>query len=356
MQEIPDGLGCCAPRLPAELASLKLAVCATPSIEGFDRVLLTPGRAAGDLTRAALPRILDLLCATPRLLRARRPSPRSRAVPGAAAPAASRRRDVRIRRSSDCRRAARAGGVPVRDKVMLLLVAALSSPARRRGGQRTLACCSSSSAASTLGALHAAALSALLGYSASKRTPATCWSCCAGVAAATRSSVCTPRRPPACCTPCIDPASPAVSAAVAAWCRSAAEVCEVRPPRACPGEEILIVGCGFGHRAGQSRSAVTAHSGAPGGSSAPGATIASRSSSRRRRMRPQHRPAATDGGALRTLPRAAPTGCSRTASRHVARDPALRHPRPRPRDPAAAGEPLASAGTPAPPPCPRRAD
>ena len=56
-------------------------------------------------------------------------------------------------------------------------------------------------------------------------------------------------------------------------------------------------------------------------------------------MRPQHRAAATDGGAVRPLPRAAPDRVHHARLRgHVARDPALRHPRPRPRRmPAAAG-------------------
>ena len=71
---------------------------------------------------------------------------------------------------------------------------------------------------------------------------------------------CVPRHLPGCCVPCLDcKLARCLREAIQQWCRiHCYHVCEVRPPRACPGEEILIVGCGFGDRPGASSSAARA--------------------------------------------------------------------------------------------------
>ncbi len=266
MQEIEDGLELLrAEGLPAELASLKLAVCATPSIEGFDRVLLDAwGALQGDLDAARRYReILDLLCGDAEGC-CKSASPFAKRIDelftGACEPpAAECRPDTTCGcgEGGDCGEGCACGAAFLsEDKVMLLLVAALhvacgdDAVARRYLGVLLEQFCRFE----TLGALHAAALSALLGDPASKAHARDLLELlCRRCGCDDDRSACTPRRPPACCTPCIDPGvARCLGAAVAAWCRIRCwSVCEVRPPRACPGEEILIVGCGFGHRAGE---------------------------------------------------------------------------------------------------------
>lgn len=106
----------------------------------------------------------------------------------------------------------------------------------------------------TLGALHAASLGALLGDAAARAHARDLLELlCARCPPAHGEPCCTPHHPPACCVPCIDPKlARCLREAVEQWCRiHCYHVCEVRPPRACPGDEIVIVGCNFGKRPGR---------------------------------------------------------------------------------------------------------
>src|SRR6185295_19045680 len=106
----------------------------------------------------------------------------------------------------------------------------------------------------TLGALHTALLKSLLGDDAVKAHARDLLELlCARCSPTQDRSSCTPRHPPGCCVPCLDPQlARCLREVVEQWCRiHCYHVCEVRPPRACRGEEILIVGCGFGERPGK---------------------------------------------------------------------------------------------------------
>ena len=65
MQEIEDGLELCMPvDCRTRPASLKLAVCATPPIEGFDRLLQDAWAHSKRPHAPALREVLDALCGT----------------------------------------------------------------------------------------------------------------------------------------------------------------------------------------------------------------------------------------------------------------------------------------------------
>lgn len=289
MQEIEDALEVLqAGGLPADLASLKLAVCATPPIEGFDRLLQDAwGALQGDPQAAERYRdVLDALCGTehscccktapfasevdalfegacdrPPATDCKEPDPCEPCTPKQCAEG-----------QCDC-------GPPLisDDKALLLAMAALhvacgqQAVAKRYLQVLLVQLCRFT----TLDALHATSLKALLGDEAAKAHARDLLELlCLECPPAHGRSSCTPRHPPGCCVPCLDPKlARCLREAVEQWCRIRCyHVCEVRPPRACPGEEILIVGCGFGERPG--RVVFRGHGGA---STRPGPSVEARS-------------------------------------------------------------------------------
>ena len=269
MQEIEDAIELLRDEgLPPALASTRLAVCATPPIEGFDQVLRDAwGALQGDLEAARRYReILQALCGDtsccdglspftdwiddafaeddkhPVCTECVPPEPCSSCGGGCGC--------------AECGEGC-ACGTPFlsQEKSLLLFAAALHVACGDEAAARryVLVLLEQLGRFDTLGALHAASLKALLGDAASKAHVRDLleW-LCARCGGADRSA-CIPRRPSGGCAPCLDESlACCLSEMIGTWCRIHCwRVCEVRPPRACPGEEILLVGCGFGHRAGR---------------------------------------------------------------------------------------------------------
>jgi hypothetical protein len=267
MQEIEDALELLrADGVAADVATLRLAVCATPSIEGFDRVLLDAwGTLQGDLDAARRYReVLDALggeaagcCKSTSPLAAEveqlfagaceQPLPAACQPPAPCEPCGA----------DDCYEGGCSCGAPFlsQHKVLLLLAAALHLACNDEAvaKRHVLTLLEQFCRFATLGALHAASQSALLGDAAGRAHARDLLELlcrrCGGV---DERSSCTPRQPPG-CAPCLDPElMRCLREAIVQWCHIHCwNICEVRPPRACAGEEILIVGCGFGHRPGQ---------------------------------------------------------------------------------------------------------
>lgn len=267
MQEIEDALELLrADGVATDVAALRLAVCATPSIEGFDRVLLDAwGTLQGDLDAARRYReVLDALggeaggcckIASPFAAEVDQlfagacdaPPPTECQPPAPCEPCGA----------DDCCEGGCSCGAPFlsQHKVLLLLAAALHLACNDEAVAKryVLTLLEQFCRFATLGALHAASLSALLGDVAGRAHARDLLELlCRRCGSADERTSCTPRQPPG-CAPCLDPElMRCLREAIVQWCRIRCwSICEVRPPRACAGEEILIVGCGFGHRPGQ---------------------------------------------------------------------------------------------------------
>lgn len=268
MQEIEDSLELLhAGGLPQDLASLKLALCATPPIEGFDRVLQDAwGALQGDPHAAQRYReVLDALCGTEDVCCGEQ-SPFASEVDALFEGACAEPPATDCKEPEPC-----APCTPEEcaegncscdppfitdDKALLLAMAALHVACGKQAVAKRYfqVLLGQFCRFATLAALHSALLKVLLGDEASRvhardLLELLCIQC---PPAHDRHS-CTPRHPPRCCVPCLDPKlARCLREAVECWCRiHCYHVCEVRPPRACPGEEILIVGCGFGDRPGR---------------------------------------------------------------------------------------------------------
>ena len=263
MQEIEDALELLqAGGLPTNIASLKLAVCATPSIEGFDRVLQDAwGALQGDPQAAQRYReILDALCGTEEACCGER-VPFGTEVGALFAGACDEVPPVDCKEPESCAPCTPAQcaaddcgcGPPFLsdDKVLLLAMATLHVAC----GKQVLAkrylqvLLGQFCRFETLGALHAASLKALLGDATARAHARDLLELlCAQCPATQDKSGCTPRHPPSCCVPFINPdLARCLREVVKHWCNiHCYHICEVRPLRACPGDEILIVGCGFG--------------------------------------------------------------------------------------------------------------
>lgn len=268
MQEVEDALELLqAGGLSTDIASLNLAVCATPSIEGFDRVLQDAWDALqGDPQAVERYRdILDALCGTEEACCGERvpfgaevdslflgacdePPPADCKEPESCAPCTP----------AQCAEDDCGCGAPFlsNDKVLLLAMAALhvacgTQAVAKRYLQVLLG---QFCRFETLGALHAASLKVLLGDAAARAHARDLLELlCTQCPPAQDKSGCTPRHPPNCCVPCLDPKlARCLREAVKHWCNiHCYHICEVLPTRACPGDEILIVGCGFGERPGR---------------------------------------------------------------------------------------------------------
>jgi hypothetical protein len=267
VQEIEDALELLrADGLPSDLGSMKLVVCATPPIEGFDRILQDAwGALQGDLQAAQRYReILEALCGSDRACC-------DSHVPFASQVDALFEGACAGPPTTECKEPDPCAGCPPEgceadcscgaslisdDKVLMLAMAALHVAC----GKEVIAkryiqvLLGQLCRFATLGALHAASLKALLGDSAAKEhvrdlLELLCMQC----GPLPEKSGCTPRHPLDCCVPCLDRGLvDCLKEAIRSWCDIHCYlVCEVRPPRACPGEDILIVGCGFGDRPGR---------------------------------------------------------------------------------------------------------
>jgi hypothetical protein len=285
MQEIEDALEVLrAQGVTPGSTSLKLAECATPPIEGFDRILLDAwGALQGDLDAARRYReILDALCGdTASCCTSKSPfaSEVAQLFQGACdePPAA---RCVPPEPCGPCGDKCSEGTCSCDppflsdEKMLLLLVAALhvacgnETVAKRHVEMLLEQFCRFE----TLGALHSASLKVLLGDAASRAHARDLFELLCRRCGVDDEQACTPRKPVACCTPCFDKArARCLREAIRQWCLIRCwHVCEVRPPRACPNDEILIVGCGFGHRAGR-----VSFRGRVGTSASPAGTIKS---------------------------------------------------------------------------------
>jgi len=268
MQEIEDGLELLhSGGLPQDLASLKLAVCATPPIEGFDRLLQDAwGALQGDPNAAQRYReVLDALCGTEGACCGEH-SPFASEVDalfeGACAepPATECKEPAPCApcTSEECAEGDCSCGALFisNEKALLLAMATLHVACSKQAvAKRYLQVLLGQLCRfATLGALHTALLKSLLGDDAVKAHARDLLELlCARCSPTQDRSSCTPRHPPGCCVPCLDPQlARCLREVVEQWCRiHCYHVCEVRPPRACPGEEILIVGCGFGERPGK---------------------------------------------------------------------------------------------------------
>src|SRR6185436_14038349 len=109
-----------------------------------------------------------------------------------------------------------------------------------------------------LGALHRASVRAIIGDKQSRDhvrdlLEFLCSNCPTADPQSDKKPGCQVHRPLNCCETCLDERLvKCLRQAVAAWCCIDCYcVTEVRPPRACPGEEIVIVGHGFGDRPGR---------------------------------------------------------------------------------------------------------
>ncbi|MGE0815286.1 MAG: hypothetical protein AB7O28_02720 [Vicinamibacterales bacterium] len=265
VQEIEDGLEALQDAgLPAGLASLRVAACATPAIDGFDRLLLDAWDALqGDPNAARRVReILDALCgAGAHACDDCRPfaaevddwfaqpcdDPQECAEPEPCAPCAP----------GPCAGDGCGSTPPVvsDDKAVLLVMAALQVACgdEARAKRYVQVVLGELCRFSTLAALHAAALAGLLGDPAARAHARDLLELLCARCGPRDAEGCPARSPLACCEPCLAPGlARCLREAVAAWCRlHCYHVCEVRPPRACPGDEILIVGCGFGDAPGR---------------------------------------------------------------------------------------------------------
>lgn len=252
-------------------ADLRLAVCATPAIGVFDRLLDDAwGALEGDL--AAASRYRDVL----------------KALCGAQSGCCSRSLPFQTRVEAMFREASEEECPPdkcadpeaceqpppcepecdvcacdppfvSRDKAVLLLMAALHVACKQPETTKrfVLALLDQLCRFEMLGALHRASVKAVLGDQPSRAhvrdllefLRSTCSPCGPH---GEHTDPCPVHRPLECCDTCLDERlARCLREAIAAWrCIECYCIAEVRPPRACPGDEIVIVGSGFGDQAG----------------------------------------------------------------------------------------------------------
>ena len=268
MQEIEDGIELLhAKGLLPDVASLKLAVCATPPIEGFGRLLQDAWDALqGDLEAAQRYReVLDILCGTEYSCCGESASFASEvdtlfesACTEVLATDCKEPEPCAPCTPEQCAESGCSCGAPfvTDDKALLLAMAALhvacgkQTTAKRYLQVLLYQFCRFA----TLNALHAASLKALLSDDTAKAHVRELLAMlCTHCPPTPGKADCAPREPLRCCVPCLGPKlASCLREAIESWCRiHCYHICEVRPPRACPGEEILIVGCGFGEQPGQ---------------------------------------------------------------------------------------------------------
>jgi hypothetical protein len=256
---------------PASVADLRLAVCATPAIELFGRVLDDAWAALqGDLAAASRYRdVLKALCAA-QAESCRGNTPYEPDVDAifreycGAKPSPEKCQELKPceeprpcdQEGCSCSGSSCDPPLVSDEKAVLLLMAALHVACNHTETAKryVLALLDHLCRFEILGALHRASVKAILG---DKRSRAhlrnllefLCSSCAPGE----RHCGCPVHRPLECCDACLDERlERCLREAVAAWCCIECYcVIEVKPPRACPGDEIVIIGKGFGDKPGR---------------------------------------------------------------------------------------------------------
>lgn len=265
---------------------LRLAVCATPAIGVFDRLLEDAWAALhGDLAAAGRYRdVLKALCAAQSgccddpLPYQARVEEMFRQAAEAECPrdkcADPKACEQPPPCEPECDVCACDPPFISEDKAIVLLMAALHVACNEADAAKrfVLALLDQLCRFEMLGALHRASVKAVLGDQASHAhvrdlLEFLCTTCapCASPGAHSlpgphashgqhgeRDNTCPVHRPLPCCQICLDEhLARCLREAIAAWrCIECYCIAEVRPPRACPGDEIVIVGRGFGERAG----------------------------------------------------------------------------------------------------------
>ena len=260
---------------PSSIADLRLVVCATPAIEVFDHILRDAWWALrGNLDAAERYRdVLKALCGAateccPRRSRYEKevealfdepcrdepcgpcPEPCADPKPCEECPPCD---------THACKCVVCACDPPLisDEKVIMLVMAALHVACGQPEASKrdVLTLLDQICRFQILGALHRAAVKAVLGNQPSRAhvrdlLELICPRC--GDACGNEEA-CPPRRPLACCDVCLDTRLiDCLRQAVRSWCCVGCyTVTEVRPPRACPGDEIVIAGTCFGEKPGR---------------------------------------------------------------------------------------------------------
>ena len=267
--EIQQAIELLGDQLPA--AALRLAVCATPAIDVFGHLLDDAWAALqGDLAAASRYRdVLKALCAAqsgcchePLAYQAevealfREASERECPPDKCANPKACEQPPPC---EPVCDVCTCDPPLIAKEKAVLLLMAALHIACNKPDTAKrfVLALLDQLCRFEMLGALHRASVKAVLGDQPSRThvrdlLEFLCSTCAPCGSRDERDDACPVRRPLACCDTCLDEhLARCLREAIAAWrCIECYCIGEVRPPRACHGEEIVIVGRGFGEQAG----------------------------------------------------------------------------------------------------------
>lgn len=255
---------------PASVADVRLAVCATPSIEVFDRVLDDAwATLQGDLAAAARYHdVLKALCAAQNgCCRDHTPfESEVEAIFRTSCP--DDESPEKCRESKPCVEPLPCGeeacacgcscdpALISNDKAILLLMAALhvSCGNIETAKRYVLTLLDQLCRFEMLGALHRASVRAVLGDKASLTHVRDLFEfLCSSCAPADLRTACPVHHPLNCCDTCLDERLVrCLRQAVETWCQIDCYcVTAVKPPRACPGEEIVIVGKGFGDEPGR---------------------------------------------------------------------------------------------------------
>jgi hypothetical protein len=280
LDEIREAVGLLAPPgTTGHAARVRAALCSLPPIEAFDHLLGDAwSTLEGDHDAAArLQDVLQALCAQDACECCDTPAAHAEIVdrifeeaathechgcmpcPGPDDPCEHDRGECK------CHRCKPDGEPPcpcratfvTTDKALTLIMAALhvSCGHERTAKTYVLALLDQLCRFEQLGALHRSAGRALSGDPASRDhfrdlVEFAASRCRAG--SGERAPVFPARDPQCCCSTCLDcELERCLHDAVAAWhCLRCYAICEIDPARACPGDEIVIRGCGFGALAG----------------------------------------------------------------------------------------------------------
>jgi hypothetical protein len=276
VDEIREAVGLlAAPGTPEHAAFLRAALCSLPPIAAFDNLLTDAWRTLqGDLDAAArMQDVLQALCAEDSCDCCDTPAAHAKTVDRIFEKAGKQKcHGCRPCKGPDepcehdrgdpgCHRCRHDGEPPcpcratfvTTDKALTLLMAALHVSCRHAATAKTylLALLDQLCRFELLGALHRSAGRTLAGDEASLEhfrdlvqfSGARC-----GAGCDERAPVLPVRAPQCCCAACLDhEVACCLQEAASAWhCIACYTICDVEPARVCPGQEIVIRGCGFG--------------------------------------------------------------------------------------------------------------
>ncbi|HSE37833.1 MAG TPA: hypothetical protein VLG74_11060, partial [Blastocatellia bacterium] len=252
---------------PSSVADLSVAICATPAIEVFDRVLDDAWAALqGDLAAAARYRdILKALCAAQSNCCCEH-APFESEVENIVSDVCGEKRsphDCKDLKPCEEPHPCDDGAcgcscdAPLvsEEKAIMLLMAALQVACNNTETAKRylLALLDQLCRFEMLAGLHRASARAVLGDKKSLEHVRDLFEfLCSTCEPGEHRRGCPVHRPLACCETCLDERlAKCLRQAVEAWCCIDCYcVSDVRPPRACPGDEIVIIGKGFGDESG----------------------------------------------------------------------------------------------------------